>query len=255
MAFLALFLLMGASLAGMVGLSATDAELPGAAPDDDDILRSAENEDTLSGGPGNDLLAGWDGDDDLSGGDGTDWVMGFAGQDVLSGGAGADVLIGGAGADTMDAGGGNDFVEAANIVDEDALIASLDGAEKLGDIAFAYALPGTSDAGDTVDLGPGDDTIVAGSDDTVTGGTGADEFALGDWIEGDRPVEIEDFDLAEDLISFVHADDQPAPDMTLEVDQQTGMTTIKADGQAVAVVRNASPEFSLRNVAVGTYAA
>jgi len=255
MAFFALFLLVGASLVGMVGLPGTDIESPGAAVNDDDILEGANGDDTISGGPGNDLLIGWDGNDVLSGDSGTDWLLGLDGNDQLSGGDGSDVLIGGEAQDTLIGGAGNDFVEAANVVDETALVASLSGAEKLGDIDFGYALPGPSDGGDLVDLGSGDDTIVAGSDDSITGGSGADEFALGDWIEGDRPVVIEDFDTAEDLISFIHADDQPTPDLRLEVDTQSGMTSIKADGQTVAVLRNASPDFSLRNVAVGRYAA
>lgn len=252
MAFLALFLVVGASLAGMVGLSAAEIDSPDAVVDDDNIEQGTDNADTLSGDSGNELLIGWDGDDALSGNDGHDWLLGLNGDDHLSGGDGADVLIGGAGQDTLTAGAGNDFVEAANILDETALIASLDGAD---DLDFGYALPGTSDDGDIADLGPGDDTIVAGSHDSVTGGSGADEFVLGDWIEGGRPVVIEDFDIAEDLISFMHADDQPTPDMTLQVDAQTGLTSIKADGQTVAVLRNASPDFSLRNVAVGRYAA
>ena len=40
----------------------------------------------------------------------------------------------------------------------------------------------------------GDDTALPGSDDTVTGGPGIDRFALGDWIEDGRPVEITDID-------------------------------------------------------------
>ncbi|NHQ72996.1 calcium-binding protein [Roseovarius gahaiensis] len=255
MAFLALFLVVGASLAGMVGLSAAEIDSPDAALDDDNIEQGNDNADTLSGDSGNELLIGWNGGDALSGNDGHDWLLGLNGDDHLSGGDGADVLIGGAGQDTLIGGAGGDFIESANIVDEAALLASIKGADNPGDLDFGYALPGTSDDGDIADLGPGDDTIVAGSDDSVTGGSGADEFVLGDWIEGGRPVVIEDFDIAEDLISFMHADDQPTPDMTLQVDAQTGLTSIKADGQTVAVVRNASPDFSLRNVAVGRYAA
>ena len=253
MAFLALFLLAGASLAGMVGLSGLEIESPGSVGNDNQD--GSNGDDTMSGGAGNDLLIGWDGDDSLSGAGGTDWLLGLDGNDQLSGGDGLDVLIGGKGQDTLTGGAGSDFVESANILDEPTLIASLDGAENIDDIDFGYALPTASDAGDIADLGPGDDTIVAGSHDTITGGSGADEFVLGDWIEGVQPVVIEDFDDAEDLISFVHAEDHPTPDLTLEVDPQSGMTSIKADGQTVAVLRNASPDFSLRNVAVGRYAA
>ena len=255
MAFFALFLMVGASVAGMIGLSGPDIDSPGATATDDDILDGSNGDDTISGGQGNDLLTGWNGDDVLSGRGGTDWLLGLDGKDRLSGDEGSDLLIGGDGQDTLVGGAGHDFVDSANVVDETALIASLDGAESLGDIDFGYALPGPSDDGDIADLGPGDDTIVAGSDDTVRGGSGTDKFALGDWIAGGRPVVIEDFDTAEDLISFVHADDHPTPDLTLEVDNQSGVTSIKADGQTVAVLRNASPDFSLRNVAVGRYAA
>jgi len=260
MAVVALLFLVGASLAGLVGLSGPEDDAAFAGPDDgmtgDDLLiDGTAGPDTLQGGVGGDLVVGRAGNDLLSGGAGNDWLLGLDGDDVLQGGPGNDVLIGGDGSDRISGGAGDDFVEAANIIDQDALVASLDGLRSFADIAFAYALPGLSDQGDLVDLGAGDDTIVAGSDDTVTGGDGADEFALGDWIDGGRPVLIEDFDLAEDLITFVSADDRSTPDLTIERDAVTGLTTLKADGQAVAVIRNASPDFSLRNVAVGRYAA
>lgn len=257
MAVLALLLLVGASLATLVGLSGPeeDGMLPGDMGDDGPLLDGTPGPDTLQGGSGDDLLVGRAGDDLLSGGAGNDWLLGLDGADTLQGDAGRDVLIGGDGPDSMIGGAGDDFIEAANILDEAALVASLDGLRSFADIAFGYALPAPSDQGDLVDLGAGDDTVVAGSDDTITGGDGADEFALGDWIEGGRPVLIEDFDLAEDLITFVSASDQPTPELTLERNPVTGMTTLLADGQAVAVIRNASPEFSLRNVALGRYAA
>lgn len=257
MAVVALLLLVGASLAGLVGLSGPDDDIAmtGDTAGDDLLTDGSPGPDTLQGGDGDDLLAGRAGDDLLSGGAGNDWLLGLDGADTLQGGPGRDVLIGGAGGDRMIGGAGDDFVEAANIIDEDALVASLDGLRSFSDIAFAYALPGLSDQGDLVDLGAGDDTVVVGHDDSVTGGDGADEFALGDWIEGGRPALIEDFDLAEDLITFVTADDQPTPDLTIERDSITGLTTLKADGQAIAVIRNASPDFSLRHVAVGRYAA
>lgn len=258
MAAVALLLLVGVSLAGLVGLSGSgdDAALPGSGMTGDDLLTDGTGgPDTLAGDAGADLLVGRGGDDLLTGGDGNDWLLGLDGADTLDGGPGRDVLIGGDGSDQLQGGAGDDFIEAADIIDEDALVASLDGARSFADLAFSYALPGPSDGGDLVDLGPGNDTVVAGSDDSVTGGDGMDEFALGDWIEGGRPTMIEDFDLAEDLITFVSADDQPTPELSIERDSVTGLTTLKADGQAIAVLRNASPDFSLRNVAVGRYAA
>ncbi len=254
MAFLAIFLLVGASLAGLVGLDATD--LPTEGSDGADGFSGTPEDDTFAAAGGNDLLDGAGGNDQLQGQDGNDWLLGFDGDDSLSGNRGEDVLIGGAGADVIDAGDGNDFVEAANLVDEAALRASLDGLDSLTDLAFGYALADPAlDGGDTVELGDGNDTVVAGNDDTLTGGDGEDEFALGDWIQDGRPVEITDFDTAEDVISFVYDRDGPTPELSFEVDERNGVTTLRADGQAVAVLRNAAPDFSLQNVAVGRYAA
>src|SRR6056297_1590591 len=75
MAFLALFLLAGASLAGMVGLSGLEIESPGSVGNDNQD--GSNGDDTMSGGAGNDLLIGWDGDDSLSGAGGTDWLLGL----------------------------------------------------------------------------------------------------------------------------------------------------------------------------------
>lgn len=97
--------------------------------------------------------------------------------------------------------------------------------------------------------------MVAGSDDTIAGGPGGDEFALGDWIAGDAPVEIADFDAAEDIITFVYDRDGDAPELSVARNETTGVTTIMADGRSIAVLRDTSPDFSLRNVAIGRYTA
>ena len=254
MAFLAIFLLVGASLAAFAGLEAPD--LPTKGSDGAEGFRGTPEDDVFAAAGGNDLLDGAGGNDNLQGDAGDDWLLGFDGADMLSGSIGDDVLIGGGGADMIDAGSGNDFVESANIVDEGALRNSVDGLRSLADLEFGYALADPAlDRGDEVDLGAGDDTVVAGNDDTVSGGEGADEFALGDWIQDGRPVEITDFDTAEDVISFVYDRDGPTPELSFEVDERSGVTTLCADGQAVAVLRNAAPDFSLHNVAVGRYAA
>ena len=246
MGILGILLLVGGALAGMVGLGGLDVpeldeeQLKGAAKD-------AEDPD--------DVVVGTDGVDALLGGDGDDWMIGLDGADTLDGQTGGEVLIAGAGADVISGGAGNDFVEAANVIDETALRQSLVGADDIFDVAFQYDLPHASDEGDVVNLGDGDDTVVAGSDDTVSGGDGADEFALGDWIEGGQPVEITDFDEAEDIITFVYDKEGDAPEMSVEVNETTGVTTIKADGQPIAVLRDTSPAFSTRNIAVGRYVA
>ncbi|MFN3210937.1 MAG: calcium-binding protein [Roseovarius sp.] len=250
MAILGILLLVGGAMAGLVGLGGLG--LPDLDPD-----AAAEK----SPGPGatfdarDDLLVGGDGADLLDGGAGGDWIIGLDGHDTLTGGTGGDVIIPGAGQDQIAAGDGNDFVEAANVVDEDALRQSSATADDIFGVDFAYALPAPSDAADTLDLGPGDDTVVAGARDILTGGTGADEFALGDWIGAGGPAEITDFNAAEDIITFVYDRDGDVPELSIEHDEATGVTTILADGRSIAVLRDSSPAFSLRNVAVGRYAA
>ena len=254
MAFLALFLLVGATLAGATGLaSPDDPDIEGG--DGDDGFAGSDGDDSFAGGAGNDLLVGLDGDDTLSGDAGNDWIIGLEGADHLSGGAGSDVLIGGNGPDQITGGRGDDFIESANLVDEAALRDSLDGIQRLSDVIFRYDMTQAPDTGDRVDMGAGDDTVVAGDDDTITGGDGADEIALGDWISGGTPVEITDFDTAEDVLSFVYDSDGPTPELTIERDETTGLATLRADGEPVAVLRNTAPDFSLRNVVVGRYAA
>lgn len=248
MAILGILLLLGGALGGLAGLGGLEV------PEFDDD-RQKSDADEAQPRPDDALLRGTDADEALQGGGGGDWLLGFDGDDTMWGGAGGDVIIPGAGHDTVTADGGNDFVEAANITDETALRASAAGAKDIFDIDFAYDLPGTSDAGDRVDLGDGDDTVVAGGLDTVTGGVGADEFALGDWIAGGAPVEITDFDAAEDIITFVYDREGDAPELSVERNETTGVTTVKADGQTVAILRDTSPAFSLRNVAVGRYTA
>lgn len=254
MAFLALFLLVGATLAGATGLAAPDdPDTEGG--DGADGFAGSDGDDTFNGGGGNDLLAGLDGDDLLLGAKGNDWLLGFDGADHLSGGPGSDVLIGGQGADVLIGGAGDDFIESANLVDESALQTSLQGIQRISDVVFQYDMTQSPDSGDTVDMGDGNDTVVAGDDDTLTGGEGADEFALGDWISGDAPVEITDFNTAEDVLSFVYNGDGPPPDLTVERDSQTGIATLRADGEPVAILRNSAPDFSMQNVVLGRYAA
>lgn len=242
MGLVTLLLLIGGALSGLSALS--PPELPAHAQDEG---QTGPDPDDAS------LLTGTDGTDVLIAGDGADWLLGLDGADLLRGGDGNDVLIGGAGADDIIGGTGNDFVESAHIVDEAALRASV--GDGINNVIFTYDLPRSSDEGDRVDLGPGDDTVVAGSHDQITGGAGADEVALGDWITPEQPVEITDFDEAEDLVSFVHTENGPAPELEIHRDTQNGVTTLHADGRPIAVIRGASPDFSLRNVVMGHYAA
>jgi len=254
MGALVILLVMGGVLGMGMGAGGGD-EASAEGSDQSERISGSDGDDMISGGGGNDLLLGKAGNDTLMGDAGSDWLLGSDGADHLMGNAGHDVLIGGNGPDQIIGGAGNDFVESANVVDESQLESSAASAVSLSDVIVAYDLPSSSDEGDNIDLGDGDDTVVAGDNDIITGGSGADEFALGDWVRGGSPVEITDFDMAEDIISIALSDGAPSPDIEVEDDPVTGVKTIYADGQAIAVLPGAAPEFSLRNIAITSYAA
>jgi len=93
-----------------------------------DLLQTAGAADTLSGDQGNDDIDSGGGNDNVSAGDGKDTVHSGDGNDTIDGGLGSDAI---------DAGAGNDHVEVA------------DG------------------MADSVDCGPGSDSIVADQLDQV----------------------------------------------------------------------------------------
>ena len=153
----------------------------------------------LDGGPGNDSLAGQAGDDALtggtgddseSGGDGADAMSGDAGNDSLDGGAGPDVFSGGDGTDTGDYstrtaplnvtldGNANDgeFLEGDNVETD---------VENLRGGSGADTLVG-SDAGNTLDGGPGEDYSDGGAgSDTLVGGDAGDVLRTRGSPDGD----------------------------------------------------------------------
>ena len=69
------------------------------------------------------------------------------------------------------------------------------------------------------------------------------------------PVEIADFDVAEDVIALLCTADDPAPQIQLNKDSRSGDAMVIADGRPVAVIRAAGPEFSLAHVAIRRQAA
>jgi len=212
-----------------------------------------EEANTFSGNGGSDLLAGFGGDDVLSGGDGGDWIFALDGNDSVSGDSGNDVIVGGEGADTLAGGTGNDFVEAANVIDEPALLESLKSARALTDIVFQYDLSQPSDAGDLVDLGEGNDTVVMGSDDTITGGSGADKFSGGDWIEPGNAAIISDYDADEDVITFAYDANDPTPVLDVFLNKQTGHAHVRSGNQDVVVVENAGSDFTISMIKLTPY--
>jgi Ca2+-binding RTX toxin-like protein len=121
----------------------------------DDTLEGGNGNDLLSGGTGIDDLYGQGDDDILIGGQGNDYLNGGDGNDQLFGHSNGDVLIGSQGfdfgEDILEGGNGNDLLNGN--ADNDILIG----------VNSSAALPGF---GDEID--------------TLTGGTGADQFRLGD---------------------------------------------------------------------------
>ena len=244
MGFLALAIMMAMGFAG--------AFMPdeGQGNDADERLEGEDDPDRLSGGGGNDLLLAARGDDSVAGGDGSDWIFAEGGNDLIDGGDGNDVILPGTGRDTVMAGAGDDFIEAADLVDDIALGASLQGERRSDNIDFRYDFDALPDAPDLIDAGDGDDTIVAGPGDTVTGGAGADEIALGDWgaaasddPAADRerdppPVVITDFDPDEDVLTFAWRETGSAPVLTKERGPQSNDVMLRADGRVAAILRD-----------------
>ncbi|RMG15815.1 MAG: calcium-binding protein [Planctomycetota bacterium] len=164
--------------------------------DDDDTLSGDAGDDTVNGDAGNDTLAGGDGNDTLDGGDGDDTLDGGAGNDTLAGGAGNDellggdagddtldggdgddVLLGGPGADALDGGNGDDIVSyatstAAVTVDLTLGAQTASGGDAAGDTLANFegvrgspqddALTGADSVNNTLEGGPGADTIDGG---------------------------------------------------------------------------------------------
>ncbi len=155
--------------------------------DGDDDLRGGDDDDSLVGQNDDDSLYGEDGDDTLNGSDGDDMLSGGAGNDAVSGGLGNDALHGDSGEDTLFGGHGNDMLsgllidrDAAEIVDNDGM--------------------------DYLNGGSGDDVIGIGQNDEAHGGSGADQFVLGDWITSGNTAAITDFDPDDDSLLFVWDD-------------------------------------------------
>lgn len=111
-------------------------------------LIGGAGDDNIGGLGGNDLLKGLSGNDTLRGDDGADSVFGGTENDVLFGGQGSDILSGGSEADTLTGDAGNDALYGGSGVD---------------------VLTGTNASSRGV-----------GEVDFLSGGTGADQFALGD---------------------------------------------------------------------------
>ncbi|MGP1356103.1 calcium-binding protein [Roseicyclus sp.] len=159
-----------------------------------DELHGDAGDDVLSGGAWADYLDGGEGDDTLRGDMGDDLLFGGEGDDLLVGGAGDDGLQGGTGADTLLGGPGDDVIDGTFLVD------------------------GTDiDAGDLIRGGDGDDSIMVGAMDTVSGGAGSDLFIAGEYVaSAASPGLVTDFDPTTDRIELIY-DPSVTPDPEIGV--------------------------------------
>jgi Ca2+-binding RTX toxin-like protein len=163
--------------------------------DGHDTLEGGGMNDTIDGGEGNDAMQGGSGHDDMDGGDGNDGMHGGSGNDTLLGGDGEDTLLGNGGNDQLEGGDGEDLIfggsgydvaEGGN--DNDIIFLQGVGGEAYGGHGSDYLAGGSQ--GDILDAGyfmggvdtlkgyGGDDTLRAGRNDIVEGGSGNDTVEL-----------------------------------------------------------------------------
>ncbi|WP_114966170.1 calcium-binding protein [Alkalilacustris brevis] len=228
----------GAFLAGGDG----DDTLWGGAGDDtlsggvgDDVLHAGDGSNHLLGGAGDDVLRGGSGNDTLDGGPGSDTLVAGGGDNLLRGGAGDDVLIGGDGADSLMGGYGDDLLRAGTGgqtlfggAGDDTLVgAVLDDAGR--DVGGANFLNG----------GAGDDLLILGQGDIAHGGSGADSFMLGSWLDEEGTALIQDFDQAQDRLVLAYDPAvHPDPQITLDsVPDDPGAVIVRLDGVPLAKVQ------------------
>jgi len=132
-------------------------------------ISGTEDDDILVGRFGGDVINAGGGDDKVFGLTGKDLLNGGGGQDELHGGRGKDKLFGGEGDDTLDGGLGKDVLEGGNGID-------------------------------TLIGGAGSDTFVF-SGDKFNGATPAAPEA-GLILGVNRPDQVEDFDISEDVLAL-----------------------------------------------------
>lgn len=230
----------------------------------DDVLWGRGGDDVIFAGDGDDVATGALGNDRVYGGAGDDVVSGLWGDDLLRGGSGDDVIIDTRGADTIFGDSGNDTIIASGFLDEQGLLtaaleADLSGttlAEAFADVMTAADLDYSVDRdllGDVVNAGGGDDMVIFGLNDTVTGGAGADTLTGGDWITEGNAATVTDFDAEEDVLVYSIAPGT-APELTVSYSEgateEEGDAIVTVDGVDVMTIAGVGTGFTAANVQV-----
>ena len=224
----------------------------------DDRIEGHSGNDALFGGGGSDILSGGGGNDRLSGGRGNDEMRGHSGDDVIDGHRGADKILAGIGDDLARGGSGNDEIHGHG--GHDTLMGG-DGDDRL--LGGAGNDTMTGDRGDDVIYAHSGDDVLAGGDgsdrlaggagnDVLDGGAGADVLIGGEGNdvfvfeaadikmdaldEATRLDRIADFNVGEDLISFVGAEVESIEELSVWETEEGDGLVISTDGSSASIV-------------------
>ena len=200
--------------------------------EESDDIQTGDGNDTIYAGFGSDLVASGAGDDRVFGeGDG-DLILGQEGDDFLRGGPDDDIIYPGKGMDTVFGDVGDDVIQTTDSFDDAAVdITDLDALSELlinPDLSFEMA------EADVANGGVGNDFLLFGGNDTVSGGQGDDIFATGIWTDPDNPATITDFE-ADEVIAY-ETTAEIAPTVQFEEDDD-GNVVLTAAGETVVFVQ------------------
>lgn len=204
-----------------------------------DLLHGNGGNDTLLGGDWHDGLFGGTQDDELYGGGGNDLLVGNSGDDFLDGGTQPDLLLGSSGTDVLMGGGGNDILEGGGVFNRDLnpddyeILRNLPDGQ---DLVFPnFRIDGGDDgAPDILDGGDQNDALVLGSGDSGTGGTGSDDFIVGDWVTAGNPATITDFESGHEAIRVLVENPATVSAPTAIPGDGPGHVRLVLDGEVIA---------------------
>ncbi|MGR3622979.1 calcium-binding protein [Pseudophaeobacter sp.] len=250
----------GSNIDPFIGDSSNDTI---AGDDADNTILGKNGTDDLDGNLGDDRIFGDGGDDSVDGGAGNDSVYGGHGDDLVMGGEDddlnrggrdKDVLIDATGTDTLYGDAGADLIIASGTMDaaaQTAFEASPTPENGIGNLLDQLQIDFSADSdteGDRVYGGIGDDTVVFGVNDTVSGGEGADTLVTASWLEGQEAATVTDFDPVEDQLVYAYDPADGEPVLTMElVEQEDGSTNavVSANGQIVLRLQDQDESFDL----------